>query len=248
MKRRFLLVTLLAVVLAGCKVDATVSVRVNDDGSGVVRVFVVADAEAVKAAESGGTKLEQAVRLSDLTSSGWQVSPWDRAPDGSASVEITRRFTAVDEVASILGDISGPDGPLQGVQITRERGVLTTSYSSSGRADLTNVQSGIAADPELVTNLSGQQVDVTTIDQQLLAQVRASFGLKVVVKLPGERARTFTPKPGATLPLGVSSSVLDTDRILFGAAAIGFLILAIVVLPLRPRRRGLHSPPPRRRR
>ena len=45
----------------GAKVDATIDVRVHEDGSGVVRLLVDADAEAVKAAESGGVPLEQAV-------------------------------------------------------------------------------------------------------------------------------------------------------------------------------------------
>ncbi len=236
------------------------SVRVRDDGSGVVRVGVVADAEAVKAVESGGAKVEDAVRLSDLADAGWKVGKWVRAPDGSAAIEVSRPFSAVDEVRSIMQEISGPDGPLRGVRITRDSGSFSVDYSSSGRADLENVKTGVPTDPELVASLSGQQVDPNVIDQQLLAQVKASFALKVVIKLPGEKAQTFTPKPGGSVNLDTSSSVVDTDRILFLGAATGFVLLALVV-GLRPgrRRRGSAArrqpvtnrdappPPPRRR-
>jgi len=67
----------LAVLLlaAACKVDTTVTVTVHDDGSGVVGVTAVLDPDAVKAAESGGGKLEDRVRLGDLTDAGWTVHP-----------------------------------------------------------------------------------------------------------------------------------------------------------------------------
>jgi hypothetical protein len=234
--RVLLLLVALGLVVVGCKVDATVAVRVRDDGSGVVRVRVVADAEAVKAVETGTTKIEDAIRLSDLSSAGWRVSPWARSDDGDASIVLTRRFSSVDEIGPIFEQISGPDGPLHDVRVTRDSGTFGVDYDAEGRIDLENVRTGVPTDPELVAALTAQQVDPNVIDQQLLAQVRASFGLKVVVKLPGQPAKTFTAEPGATTPIDASSSVTDTDRIAFVAAAIGFALLAVVVA-LRPSRR-----------
>ncbi len=63
---------MLLVVLAGCRVDTSVTVHVENDGSGRVVARAVLDADAVKAAELGGVKLEESVRLADLTSAGWK--------------------------------------------------------------------------------------------------------------------------------------------------------------------------------
>lgn len=259
--RAFLALVVLSLVLAGCKVDTTVSVVVQADGSGVVRVTVVADAEAVKAAESGGVALEQAVRLSDLADAGWTVGRWVKAEDGSATVVLARRFGSVEDVAGIIAGLNGENGPLPSLRATREAEILATNYHVSGRIDLAGAGTGLAADDELVARLRALGVDVNAIDQQLLAQVQSSFTLKVVVTLPGQAPVTFTPKPGKTVTgFDASSSVLNTERIVFLGAAAGFLALAILVWirgGRRRRRRGRGrgrgrsqpaSPPPRHRR
>ncbi len=79
-------------VLSACRVDTSVTVSVRDDGSGVVAARVVLDASAVKAAEIGGTKLEDAVRLGDLTAAGWKSSGWVRAKTGGATLTLTKGF------------------------------------------------------------------------------------------------------------------------------------------------------------
>jgi hypothetical protein len=205
---------------------------------------VHADSEAVKAAESGGLKLEQAVRLDDLASAGWVVGTWNRAKDGSASIVLTKRFSSPDAVAKIIAEASGKNGPLKDVRATRDRGFLATDYGVQGRADLGHVTTGVPTDPELLTNLSAQSVDPNVIDQQLLAQLKASFGLKIVVRLPGE-TRTITAKPGATTPIDVSSSVRDTNRLLFFVAALGFGVLAVFLWIRGGRRRPRAARGPR---
>ena len=227
---RVLFVALFVALLAsGCKVDATVDVAVNDDGSGVVRVRVLADADAVKAVESGGAPIEQAVRLADLKDAGWVTSPWVHPGDGSARVVLSKRFGNVSEVAGIVREISGTGGPLRVLVAERTGGLLGTSYAVKGTIDLQNVETGVPADAELVSNLSGQSVDVAAIDQQLLAQLKASFGLKVVVRLPNQSPVTVTAPPGKVTPVDVSASVLSTQRVLFLVAALAFGILAAVM-------------------
>ncbi len=70
---------LVAVVLAaaaGCRTDASVDVSLHADGSGVVTVAVVLDAEAV--AKVGD--LSKVVSVGDLTKSGWKVHGPGPAP------------------------------------------------------------------------------------------------------------------------------------------------------------------------
>ena len=240
----------LSLLLAGCKVDTTVSVVVRADGSGVVRVTVAADAEAVKAAESGGVALEQAVRLADLAASGWTVGSWVKADDGSATIMLSHRFESVDQVVGIVAGLNGKRGPLPSLQARRDAGFFSTEYAVKGSIDVSGASAGVADDAELVAKLGALGVDVNVIDQQLLAQIRSSFGLKVVVKLPGQAAVTFAPKTGKeagsvqdSTSVEASSSVMNTERIVFLVAAAGFAVLAILVWRRGgPRRRRRADP------
>src|ERR687898_3547397 len=90
--RRLLVVVVVCVLLAGCKVDTTLTIDVHDDGSGSVRVRVALDADAVQNAQAGGGMLEDRVRLGDLQAAGWTVTPWRRARDGSATVSLRKGF------------------------------------------------------------------------------------------------------------------------------------------------------------
>ena len=236
----------LVVVAGGCKVDATVDVRVREDGSGVVRVLVTADAEAVKAVESGGVPLEQAVRLEDLVDAGWDVGAWARAEDGSATVVFSKPFGAPEDVAHILDEVSGEDGPLRGVRAAREAGFLATEYSVRGKVDLESVKTGVPTDEELVASLTAQGVDPNVIDQQLLAQLTSSFSLKIVVRLPGHAPITVEATPAEVTTVDASSSVRNTQRIVLLIAALGFAGLAVIVWRRAARRRRRRSTRPGR--
>ncbi len=241
---RALLVVFVALLGAGCSVDATLDVRVRENGSGVVRLVVDADAEAVTAAESGGVPLEQAVRLDDLADGGWDVGAWTRAEDGAASIVLTRPFESPEQVEGIIREASGDSGPLR-LSASREPGFLATEYGVAGTVDLENVTTGVPTDTELLTNLSAQSVDPAVIDQQLLAQLKSSFGLRVVVRLPGEAPQTFAAEPGAVTPVAALASVRDMRRLLFLIAALVLAIGAVVlwVRGGRPRPRRRPKPP-----
>jgi hypothetical protein len=232
------LLVALVVVLAGCKVDTVVDVKVREDGSGVVRLVVRADAEAVKAAESGGVAIDKAVRLGDLTQAGFRVGAWSKAKDGSATVVISRPFRNVSEVAGIVAALDGKDGPLPRLAATRDHGLIGTDYGVKGRIDLSHLSTGVRSDQLLLQRLQSLGVDVDAIDAQLLAQVQSGFSLKVVVRLPGKAPVTFTPKPGShAAAVDASTQVVDSERIALYAAAVGFVLLALVLSMRGGRRR-----------
>jgi hypothetical protein len=226
-------------LLAGCKVDTTVSVRVQRDGSGVVTVTAALDAEAVKAAETGGGKLEDRVRLGDLGGAGWTVK-WTHAPDGSARLVLHKPFRSPTEVAGIMHEVSGTAGPLRNVTVTRDRGLLSTRYEMKGSLDLAKLETGVAADPDVVAALTNQKVDLTALDQSLLAQVRDSLQLSVTEHLPG-RDTKVAGTVGKTTSLDTSTSVLDTKRVGLILAAVLLVVLAVLVL-WWPRRRSRRRP------
>ncbi|MEX2267175.1 MAG: hypothetical protein WEA75_00665 [Acidimicrobiia bacterium] len=212
-----------------------------------MRVLVDADAEAVKAAESGGLALEQAVRLDDLGDAGWQVGAWVRAEDGSASIVLSKPFDSVEQVADIINEASGDDGPLRGVRATRAVGFLATEYGLDGDIDLENVATGVPTDPELLANLTAQSVDPAVIDLQLLAQVKSSFGLTITARLPGAKPQTVVAKPGEATPITLTSSVRDTTRLVFLVAALALAVLAVVLWVRGGRPRPKRRPKPRPR-
>ena len=224
---------------AACKVDTTVTVTMHDDGSGVVKVTAVLDPDAVKAAESGGGKLEDRVRLGDLTKAGWTVQPWARAPDGSASITFTKPFSNPEQATAIVQELNGTAGPLRNVTITSDAGTFSTSYEAKGTLDLKDLQTGLTSDKDVVGALVAQSVDAGAVDQKLLADLRDSLGMTVKVELPGGTT-VVKGVPGQSTPVDASTSVLDTTKVILVTVAVVLVVLAAVVLlwPGRRRRRS----------
>jgi hypothetical protein len=237
------LALLLVVLLGACSVDAMVTIKVRDDGSGYVQADVLVDAEAVQAAEVGGGKLEDRVRLSDLPDAGWTVEPWVRNPEGSASLTLRKPFASVEEIPGILHELNGDHGPLQASDFTRSRSFFSTKYTATGEIDLAAIGTGISDDPELVQQLQAQGVDVAGIDAQLLDQLQRAFNVRLVVELPGRDPVTFEPEAGGKASVDVSSSVQDSRRVTLVAIAGGLLVLAMIVAvwPRRRKRGGRRS-------
>ena len=65
--RRLLALVVVALALTACKVDTTVDVTVNADGSGVITLTAVADADVV--AQAPG--LAEDLRFDDAIAAGW---------------------------------------------------------------------------------------------------------------------------------------------------------------------------------
>lgn len=228
----------LAFLLSACAVDATVTVKVREDGSGSVELVAKVDAEAVQAAEVGGGTLETRVRLSDFPTAGWAVDPWVRNEDGSAVLTMRKPFANVDEVPGILRELSGAYGPMDSAYVTRKRSFFSTKYAVDGRIDLGKLGTGIADDAELTKSLQAQGVDVAGVDAQLLAQLQRAFSVRLVVELPGKAPVTIEPAAGGAADVSVSSTVKDTSRMTLVLVAGGLLLLALVVALWPGRRRG----------
>jgi hypothetical protein len=243
------LILALAVVLSGCRVDATVRVDVDEGGSGQVVVVLDLDADAVQAAEAGGGTLEERVPLSDLEAAGWQVGPWARADDGSARLTSTRTFAEPDEVAEIIAEISGPSGPLE-LELTRDESFYAKQFELDGRADLTQI-TGVAGDQELVDRLVAEGVDVAALDQRLLTELEESFLLRVAARLPGADAKEWEVAPGEEVEIDASSTSLPVLKGFLLIAGVGLGVLALLLLVvgemrLRRRRRRINSASRRR--
>ena len=245
--RRLLVVVVAGVLLAGCKVDTTLTIDVHEDGSGSVRVRVALDAEAVQNAQAGGGMLEDRVRLGDLQAAGWTVTPWRRAPDGSATVSLRKNFGNAGDLAGVVAELSGKNGPLPRVALERNRGFLSTEYKITGDADLSRLTAGIADDPEVLAQLTGQRVDLAQIDQRLAQQINDAFRLRIRFVFPGGDVTEVQPEPAEKVSLATSTSQFDTTRALLlgGGVVLGALgVVLFVHGELRRRRQRRPGRPP----
>jgi hypothetical protein len=241
--RRLLVVVAACVLLAGCKVDTTLTIDVHDNGGGSVRIRVALDADAVQNAQAGGGRLEDRVRLGDLQAAGWTVSAWRRAPDGSATVSLRKDFANAGELAGVVAELSGKNGPLRGVTLERNRGLLSTDYKVKGQADLSRFTAGVANDPDVVAQLTGQRVDVAQVDQHLAQQINDAFRLRIRFVFPGGDVTQVEPKPGKKVSLATTTTQFDTTRVMLLAGAVVLGVVGVVVFiwgeaRRRQRRRG----------
>jgi hypothetical protein len=236
-----LLVALGALLLAGCRVDTALTVHVNEDGSGVVTAAVRLDAGAVTAATSGGAALAKAVRLDDLTQAGWRSTGWRTRKDGSAELRVSKRFARAEDAGAVVAELSGPDGPVRNVKVTRDASTFETEWSFSGVADLKDLKSGIATDQELIQKLAAERVNVAALDQRLVADTKEALRLRVTADLPQSSPKPFPVKPGTTVAMKTSSSRTATGRIALLLVGIAVGLAAVIILVAgerRSRRRG----------
>lgn len=264
--RLAVLVGLLVALLAGCNTTAIVRVDVKPNGSGTVEVDVLLDAEA--AAKVGD--LSKVVQFDDLRKAGWTIegpSDWTKLrglnglPKGTIEVRATRPFDNVEQANKILTSISGPDGPLKGVKLTRSSSFTSTKFTAVGTVDLSK---GLDAfgDSDLTKALGAPVAEAA---QQFNGGKPVTGDLKVDVQVGSTGGLHWTGKMGdggvgvgqvaATSSLGAASDRFDVrasqthwTAILLAALAVlavlGALVLTLV--PLLPGR-GAPRPPKRKR-
>jgi len=234
-------VAVLAVLLCACKVDTTVRVDVRADGSGTVVAWVVLDREAVEAAESGGAKVEDSVRLEDLAAAGWRVR-WARPKAGGAVLTLRKGFARAADAGSVVAELNGEDGPLREVRVTHDASTLRTEWSFSGVADRKDLRSGVTSDAELVERLTGERVDVQALDQRLLLQAQDALRLRVTADLPHTGAVVFPVPAGRRVAMHTTSDATAYGRMALLAAGIAAGVVAVVLLVVGERRARRRRP------
>lgn len=241
--KRLLLVLLLAVLLSACRVETTVSIKVEESGGGTVQVVANFDAEAWEALEA-----EQDLRLDDLSDAGWQVSGPNVDESSSVTLDASKEFASAKELGDVLAEVSGPDGPYARLGLSQHESFARSRYRLEGVLDGSMGVLGLA-ESDVTEALGGLPygTDLEALEASLGAPVGSFVTLNLHVDLPGARA---TDAPGwstnlaAETPLGVltTAQVWHAKPLLLAAAAVVFallfvvLVVAKVVLTLRARR------------
>lgn len=251
--RRLALAAACVVTAAACRVDATTTVVVAEDGSGTVEVEVVLDEEAFQRVDDLDTQL----RVDDLVEAGWTVSGPEPGDDGGRVVVATKPFAEPEQAASVLAEIAGPD-VLVDAAVSRDKRFGRVEQGFEATLDLSG---GIEAfgDEELTALLNGLPIgqDVATLEEELGAPLEDLTSFTVVVELPEGEVST-SGDPEVTEPEGrrvfrweaalgdpprdLRAETSETDWLVLGLAALavvaGLALAALLLRRLRARRRS----------
>ena len=212
----------LAVVLCACQVRVEVAVDADVDGAGVVTVGLGLDQGALDRLGDPTAALQ----LDALRQAGWAVTGPEGRDDGFTWFEASKAFADQDELALVLAEVGGPDGPVRDVAIAEGETDTSRTYRLTGTVDL-SPGLGAYADPELVSVLGEGTL------ASLVADVEAAEGRSVEEMFDVR----VTDPPQA---LDVTEEVAKPTSILVWVVAGVAIAAALAALLVVARRRFRH--------
>lgn len=247
--RALILVAAASVLLAACRVDTTLVVRMRGSGAGEVAVRVHLDPSARRAAEVDGRRLEDAVRVEDLAAAGWRVRGWRRS-GGGATLTVAKPFADPAEASRIVGEITGGSTILRTFELDHRDGGLRDTFRVRIDLDVAALRSGLAEDPALAARVRAAGVDPAAVAAALDRTVASELRLAAEARLPGAPPQRANPVDGR-ITLDATSTAWHTGSVLLAVLGVVLLLgaVAIVVASIRAQRRrprGRHAPGARR--
>jgi hypothetical protein len=191
--QRAVAVLFAAFALAACRVDTTVHVVVQPNGSGTITVTAVADKELVDRTPG----LAKDLRFSDAIAAGWQVDGPTSTADGGLHVSVSHAFSTPVEATTLMASLNGADGPLHGITVTRstQSGKVTTGLTGSLR-----IANGLDAfaDPDVLSAIGGSPYANDLATSKLKPADVLTFTF--TADLPGEAHTAGTATAGSATP------------------------------------------------
>jgi hypothetical protein len=90
-------------LLASCRLDTTVELTIDSDGTGELVVTSVADSDVVSQAPG----LAESLQFTDAVAAGWLVEGPTATEDGGLTVTLRHPVTSAEEAANLLASL-GP--------------------------------------------------------------------------------------------------------------------------------------------
>lgn len=239
------------VVLVSCRVDTTVSLKVNPNGSGRVTVVAVADAALV----SKVPNLAADVRVDDLENAGWSVTGPTTNDDGSLSIMLAHSFRTPAEATAVLAQVNGPNGPLRSLGIARTGTDTNSTWTLSGRLEVAGGMKAFADDATVqllggapyAEDIRASGLDIgdavgISFDATLPGKVDGTTGV-----VAGDTISWKVPMDGSATDVATTSTNVDVASsvarfarvpvlVLLGVWVVGALVLFVMVRNARSRR------------
>lgn len=256
-----------ALLLSGCQLLTELNITVEEEGSGVIEFALGLDRDAVDARP----ELVDSLDLSHLADAGWEVADPRRGSDGVTWVRARHRFESPAQVASLVDDVAGPEGPLRGFALRRSSGLTASSFEFEGVVDFGRDR--VASTVEDLAGRSGSDPGDDTGGRagegpgdEAVAQVRDGFGaaladlvtFRVGIRLPGDvesnaplqasNGARWNPSVAEPDPveLRASSSVTELTGVVVvvgvGVVGAAAVLGLLVVVAARRRRAATASP------
>ena len=211
MARRLLLTLVCVLALSACRLDVTVDVVIEPDGTGSVTVTAVADAELVAQVPD----LVDDLRLDDAIANGWVVDGPTATDEGGLGITLTHEVRSAEELANVLNSV-GP--PLTRMAAARNSDPVTEQTTNAINGEMV-LADGYAtfSDPDLLAAVGGLPFEAELTASGLAPAQAMSFTYRV--KLPGElvSANVVTGNratPSDSLPLrGPAPSPLSSSAL-----------------------------------
>ncbi len=178
MARRLLLAVVCVLALSACRLDVTVDVLIEPDGTGTVTMVATADAELVEQVPD----LIDDLRLDDAIENGWVVDGPTTTETGGATITLTHDVSSAEELANVLNSIGPPLNQMAAARTTDPETEQTTN-AINGILRLDNGFTSFA-DTDLLTAVGGLPFEQEITASGLTPAQAMSFTYRV--ELPGE--------------------------------------------------------------
>lgn len=198
MTRRIALAVVCVLTLAACRLDVTVDVQMEPDGTGVVVVEAVADAGLVEMVPT----LVDDLRLEDAIANGWVADGPIEDEDGSLTLTLSHDFSSHEELAAVLNSIGPPLTRMAAARTTE--GDQTTNAINGELVLVDGFQS--FADADLVAAVGGLPFAEEFAAAGTTPEESMSFTFRV--SLPGE---LISAETGTEVEGGVIERVAPLD-------------------------------------
>jgi hypothetical protein len=242
---RLLLLGAIGLALGACEVRTELNVTVEDDGSGEVEVALGLDEDALSRRPDVFEELD----LSDLEDTGWEVRGPATDADGFTWLRVRHAFGAPEELATLVAQVGGEDGPVRDFRLEREDTFAQTRYAFAGTVDFTAGAGAVADDPELAEALGAEPIEL--LERRIGAAVDELVKVQVALRMPGEvtsnaptqasNGAVWRPSVSGrdAIELQATSTLARTERwIWLGvAAAAGFALVLYVLIRVAQWRR-----------
>lgn len=232
------LAALAIVLMGGCRADVTVAVRATGEGGGDISATVSLD----KAAAEQVPDLAEQLKVEDLRAAGWRIDGPVPAAGGRTELSAVKAFASPAEASRLFQELTGHSGPFGSLHLTRDRSLLKTRTTLTGRVDLAG---GLEAFSDEVAKekLGGQPLGIepAKLEAELGKPLADVFGFRLTADLPGDidsdGSGVWEVRLGQATAVNASAEQWNLTTVAAGATSAVSALALLVVLARRTRRR-----------